>query len=78
LAFAARHRPGVVLDCPAAGMLRAINRAVAIPRAIGKSAAKAYGNFKQQDNENAEKQIHGGLECEWRTLRAASCISLSA
>ena len=50
-------------------MLRAKNHAVAIPRAIGKRVAEAQGNFKQQDGEDAEKQVHGGLLCEWRILR---------
>jgi hypothetical protein len=44
-------------------MLRAKNHAVAIPRAIGKRAAKAHGNFKQHDDENAVKQVHGWLLC---------------
>ena len=55
LTIPAHHLPAVVPDCAAAGMLRAKNHAVAIPRAIGKRVAEAQGNFKQQDDENAEK-----------------------
>jgi hypothetical protein len=53
------HAAGIVANRAAPGMLRTINRAGAVARAICQSAGEAKGKFERKNDQQAKNQSHG-------------------